>query len=126
MIFLTNIDLQETEEKCVLVSHYTSTLNILESYCKKMNYSYFHLDGCVPMFCTLTFVLEPCIRQTPAAKRQEYVNTFNKTNQKTSCKFIQIVPDVGALHVIKVIFLLSSKAGGVGINLIGTIPYRRG
>ncbi|KIK68828.1 hypothetical protein GYMLUDRAFT_153158 [Collybiopsis luxurians FD-317 M1] len=76
---------QETEEKCVLVSHYTSTLNILESYCKKMNYSYFRLDG-----------------QTPAAKRQEYVNTFNKTNQKTSF-----------------IFLLSSKAGGVGINLIG-------
>ncbi|KAF9071019.1 SNF2 family N-terminal domain-containing protein [Rhodocollybia butyracea] len=41
-------------------------------------------------------------KQTPAAKRQEYVNTFNKTNQKTSF-----------------IFLLSSKAGGTGINLIG-------
>ncbi|KAJ3788608.1 P-loop containing nucleoside triphosphate hydrolase protein [Lentinula aff. detonsa] len=76
---------QESEEKCVLVSHYTSTLNILESFCKKKNYSYFRLDG-----------------QTPAAKRQEYLTTFNKTNQKTSF-----------------IFLLSSKAGGTGINLIG-------
>ncbi|KAJ3901407.1 SNF2 family N-terminal domain-containing protein [Lentinula edodes] len=76
---------QESEEKCVLVSHYTSTLNILESFCKKKNYSYFRLDG-----------------QTPAAKRQEYVTTFNKTNQRTSF-----------------IFLLSSKAGGTGINLIG-------
>ncbi|KAJ7647498.1 SNF2 family N-terminal domain-containing protein [Roridomyces roridus] len=76
---------QNTEEKCVLVSHYTSTLNILEAYCKKRHYSYYRLDG-----------------QTPAAKRQEYVNAFNKSNQKSSF-----------------IFLLSSKAGGVGINLIG-------
>ncbi|KAJ3760057.1 P-loop containing nucleoside triphosphate hydrolase protein [Lentinula raphanica] len=76
---------QETDEKCVLVSHYTSTLNILESFCKKKNYSYFRLDG-----------------STPAAKRQEYVTSFNKTNQRTSF-----------------IFLLSSKAGGTGINLVG-------
>ncbi|KAK0193509.1 SNF2 family N-terminal domain-containing protein [Armillaria mellea] len=74
-----------TEEKCVLVSHYTSTLNILEAYCKKMHYSYYRLDG-----------------QTPTAKRQEFVNIFNKTSQTSSF-----------------IFLLSSKAGGVGINLIG-------
>ncbi|KAJ6558570.1 SNF2 family N-terminal domain-containing protein [Mycena vulgaris] len=76
---------QTTEEKCVLVSHYTSTLNILEAYCKKKHYSYYRLDG-----------------QTPAAKRQEYVNSFNKSTQRSSF-----------------VFLLSSKAGGVGINLIG-------
>ncbi|KAF9264199.1 hypothetical protein L218DRAFT_1076746 [Marasmius fiardii PR-910] len=76
---------ETTDEKCVLVSHYTSTLNILEAFCIKMNYSYFRLDG-----------------QTPVAKRQEYVNVFNKTDQKSGF-----------------IFLLSSKAGGVGINLIG-------
>ncbi|KAJ6495564.1 SNF2 family N-terminal domain-containing protein [Mycena vitilis] len=76
---------QNTEEKCVLVSHYTSTLNILEAFCKKKNYSFYRLDG-----------------QTPAAKRQEYVNSFNKSTQRSSF-----------------IFLLSSKAGGVGINLIG-------
>lgn len=74
-----------TDEKCVLVSHYTSTLNILEAYCRKKNYSYYRLDG-----------------QTPANRRQEYVNTFNKSTRKQSF-----------------IFLLSSKAGGVGINLIG-------
>ncbi|KAJ7928623.1 SNF2 family N-terminal domain-containing protein [Mycena leptocephala] len=76
---------QNTEEKCVLVSHYTSTLNILEAYCKRKNYSYYRLDG-----------------QTPAPKRQEYVNSFNKSTQRSSF-----------------VFLLSSKAGGVGINLIG-------
>ncbi|KAF9467257.1 SNF2 family N-terminal domain-containing protein [Collybia nuda] len=74
-----------TEEKCVLVSHYTSTLNILEAYCRQKAYSYYRLDG-----------------QTPASKRQEYVNSFNKSSRKSSF-----------------IFLLSSKAGGVGINLIG-------
>ncbi|KAG6862305.1 hypothetical protein C0995_016003 [Termitomyces sp. Mi166 len=35
----------DTEEKCVLVSHYTSTLNILEAFCKTQKYSYFRLDG---------------------------------------------------------------------------------
>ncbi|KAJ2913251.1 hypothetical protein MD484_g7183, partial [Candolleomyces efflorescens] len=76
---------ENTEEKCVLVSHYTSTLGILEAFCRKKNYSYFRLDG-----------------QTPQQKRQEYVNNFNKSSQRGGF-----------------IFLLSSKAGGVGINLIG-------
>lgn len=74
-----------TEEKCVLVSHYTSTLNILEAFCQKKGYSYYRLDG-----------------QTPQVKRQEYVNAFNNVSQRSSF-----------------IFLLSSKAGGLGINLIG-------
>jgi DNA repair and recombination protein RAD54B len=38
---------QHTEEKCILVSHYTSTLNILEAFCKKQSYTYLRLDGCV-------------------------------------------------------------------------------
>ncbi|TFK25490.1 RAD54B protein [Coprinopsis marcescibilis] len=74
-----------TDEKCVLVSHYTSTLNILEAFCQKKGYSFYRLDG-----------------QTPQQKRQEYVNAFNKSTQRGGF-----------------IFLLSSKAGGVGINLIG-------
>ncbi|PCH43504.1 hypothetical protein WOLCODRAFT_164492 [Wolfiporia cocos MD-104 SS10] len=74
-----------TDEKCIIVSHYTSTLNILEEYCKKKSYTYHRLDG-----------------QTPAQKRQEYVNEFNKAPQAK-----------------RFLFLLSSKAGGVGLNLIG-------
>ncbi|CAL1708125.1 unnamed protein product [Somion occarium] len=76
---------KSTEEKCIVVSHYTSTLNVIEAFCKKKSYTYLRLDG-----------------QTPAAKRQEYVNDFNRSTQ--SQRFI---------------FLLSSKAGGVGLNLIG-------
>ncbi|VDC03609.1 unnamed protein product [Peniophora sp. CBMAI 1063] len=76
---------KDTDEKCVLVSHYTSALNILEAFCKKKSYSYLRLDG-----------------STPTAKRQEYVNEFNRSSQNRCF-----------------IFLLSSKAGGVGLNLIG-------
>ncbi|KAF8348116.1 P-loop containing nucleoside triphosphate hydrolase protein [Amanita rubescens] len=76
---------QTTDEKCVIVSHYTSTLNILEVYCNRNGYSFLRLDG-----------------QTPAHKRQGYVNEFNKASQETCF-----------------LFLLSSKAGGVGLNLTG-------
>ncbi|CCM04370.1 uncharacterized protein FIBRA_06543 [Fibroporia radiculosa] len=76
---------KHTDEKCIIVSHYTSTLNLVEAFCKKQAYTYHRLDG-----------------QTPAPKRQEYVNEFNKSNQAK-----------------RFIFLLSSKAGGVGLNLIG-------
>ncbi|KAF8197967.1 RAD54B protein [Pholiota molesta] len=84
-VTLMTFYLLEHIRKMVLVSHFTSTLNILEAFCKKMSYSYFRLDG-----------------QTPQTKRQEYVDAFNKGNQHNGF-----------------IFLLSSKAGGVGINLIG-------
>ncbi|KAG0704667.1 P-loop containing nucleoside triphosphate hydrolase protein [Suillus ampliporus] len=76
---------ERTQEKCIIVSHYTSTLNLIEAFCKKKSYTYFRLDG-----------------QTPAGRRQEYVNAFNKSSQHS--------------HFL---FLLSSKAGGVGLNLIG-------
>ncbi|KAI0266687.1 P-loop containing nucleoside triphosphate hydrolase protein [Gloeopeniophorella convolvens] len=76
---------KHTEEKCIIVSHYTSTLNIIEAFCKKKSYSCLRLDG-----------------STPTAKRSEHVNTFNKSSQERCF-----------------LFLLSSKAGGVGLNLIG-------
>ncbi|KAF8712253.1 SNF2 family N-terminal domain, partial [Rhizoctonia solani] len=76
---------QTTEEKCILVSHYTSTLNIVEAYCRSVYYTYSRLDG-----------------STAVTKRQQLVDEFNQAKQ--SKKFL---------------FLLSAKAGGVGLNLIG-------
>ncbi|KAI0771634.1 SNF2 family N-terminal domain-containing protein [Trametes elegans] len=76
---------KHTQEKCIIVSHYTSTLNIIEAYCRKKSYTYHRLDG-----------------STPTPKRQEYVNDFNRSPQAK-----------------RFLFLLSSKAGGVGLNLIG-------
>lgn len=39
------ITFQTTDEKCVIVSHYTSTLNIIEQFCKIKKYLLYRLDG---------------------------------------------------------------------------------
>jgi DNA repair and recombination protein RAD54B len=76
---------ENTEEKVVLVSNYTSTLDILERMIGALGYTHLRLDG-----------------STPTSKRQDLVNRFNRS--PTSNSFV---------------FLLSAKAGGVGLNLIG-------
>ena len=74
----------ETSERIVLVSHYTSTLQILESLLTALGYSYVRLDG-----------------STPSQKRQSMVDEFNSPGSPYFA------------------FLLSAKAGGIGINLTG-------
>lgn len=74
-----------TEEKVVLVSNYTATLDILATFIGSLGYSHLRLDG-----------------STPPNKRQELVDRFNRSPKSNSF-----------------VFLLSAKAGGVGINLIG-------
>ncbi|KAL9100834.1 MAG: hypothetical protein Q9163_003845 [Psora crenata] len=74
-----------TSEKVVLVSSYTSTLNLFETLLTSLALPYLRLDG-----------------TTPSSKRQELVDTFNCTP---------------ASQVFA--FLLSAKAGGVGLNLVG-------
>jgi DNA repair and recombination protein RAD54B len=74
-----------TNEKVVLVSNYTSTMNVLAQLLTANGLAYLRLDG-----------------STPAAKRQGLVDDFNRSSAK-SC----------------FAFLLSAKAGGLGLNLIG-------
>ena len=74
-----------TDEKVVLVSNYTSTLDILGQLLASLSYKYLRLDG-----------------TTPPAKRQELVDRFNRSPPSNSF-----------------VLLLSAKAGGVGLNLIG-------
>jgi len=76
---------KSTDEKVVIVSNYTSTLDMVGNLLSSLSYPYLRLDG-----------------TTPASKRQAIVDKFNKS--KTSLYFA---------------FLLSAKAGGVGLNLIG-------
>ncbi|KAF8557324.1 hypothetical protein OG21DRAFT_1505541 [Imleria badia] len=73
-----------TNDKIVLISNYTQTLDLFEKLCRSKKYGFFRLDG------TMTIT-----------KRQKLVDQFNDPNGK------------------EFIFLLSSKAGGCGINLIG-------
>jgi DNA repair and recombination protein RAD54B len=74
-----------TDEKVVLVSNYTSTLDILGNLLSSLGHTFLRLDG-----------------STPAGKRQDLVDRFNNTPRSTCFAF-----------------LLSAKAGGAGINLIG-------
>lgn len=73
-----------TDDKIVLVSNYTQTLDLFEKLSRKRGYPYVRLDG------TMT-----------SKKRGKIVEEFNKPD---STQFI---------------FMLSSKAGGCGLNLIG-------
>ncbi|KYQ92395.1 SNF2-related domain-containing protein [Tieghemostelium lacteum] len=71
-------------DKIVLVSNYTQTLDLMEQFLKELGVEFYRLDGSVN-----------------AEKRQLLVDRFNESTNKFN------------------VFLLSSKAGGVGINLIG-------
>ncbi|OAL71947.1 dsDNA-dependent ATPase [Trichophyton violaceum] len=75
----------KTTEKVVLVSNYTSTLNLLANLLTSLDLPFLRLDG-----------------STPATRRQALVEDFNRS-PSSSC----------------FAFLLSAKAGGTGLNLIG-------
>ena len=74
-----------TQEKIILVSNYTTTLDLLQSLLASLSYPYLRLDG-----------------STPSSKRQELVDSFNRS-PASEC----------------FAFLLSAKSGGFGLNLIG-------
>ncbi|GAA5928218.1 hypothetical protein JCM3775_000545 [Rhodotorula graminis] len=74
-----------SEEKIVIVSNYTTTLDLIETHCKRKKYPYCRLDG-----------------KTPQMDRIPMVESFNRGTQKN-----------------QFVFLLSSKGGGTGLNIIG-------
>ncbi|KAJ5948270.1 DNA repair and recombination protein [Penicillium verhagenii] len=74
-----------TTEKIVLVSNYTSTLNLLANLLSSLGLPFLRLDG-----------------STPTQKRQPLVDDFNRLPADKCFAF-----------------LLSAKAGGMGLNLIG-------
>ncbi|KAI9932138.1 hypothetical protein ASPWEDRAFT_132651 [Aspergillus wentii DTO 134E9] len=82
--FLHNLQ-ASTSEKVVLVSNYTSTLNLLATLLSSLSLPFLRLDG-----------------STPPQKRQSLVEDFNRLPQNLCFAF-----------------LLSAKAGGTGLNLIG-------
>ncbi|WPK27197.1 hypothetical protein PUMCH_004574 [Australozyma saopauloensis] len=74
----------ETDDKIVVISNYTKTLDLIEQMCFNERFGSIRLDGTMNI-----------------NKRQKFVDRFNDPNGR------------------EFIFLLSSKAGGCGINLIG-------
>ncbi|RDI81760.1 hypothetical protein Vi05172_g8287 [Venturia inaequalis] len=74
----------DTNDKIVLISNYTQTLDIFDKLCRSRNYGVLRLDGTMNV-----------------NKRQKLVDKFNDPEGQ------------------EFVFLLSSKAGGCGLNLIG-------
>lgn len=74
-----------TTEKIVVVSNWTSTLDIIQEMLSRSKFPYLRLDG-----------------STAQKTRQNLVDQFNKGRREDSF-----------------VFLLSAKAGGTGLNLIG-------
>ncbi|EEA07418.1 SNF2 family N-terminal domain-containing protein [Cryptosporidium muris RN66] len=75
---------RSTDDRVVLVSNYTQTLDVFERLCRDLQVPCVRLDG-----------------STSITKRHSMVKIFNDPNSNSFA------------------FLLSSKAGGCGINLIG-------
>ncbi|KAL4748293.1 hypothetical protein BDW72DRAFT_205739 [Aspergillus terricola var. indicus] len=75
---------QDTNDKIVLISNYTQTLDVFEKLCRSRAYGCLRLDGTMNV-----------------KKRQKLVDRFNDPDGE------------------EFVFLLSSKAGGCGLNLIG-------
>jgi DNA repair and recombination protein RAD54B len=76
-----------SREKVVVVSNWTSTLDIIQEMLGKKKYPYLRLDG-----------------STAQKTRQDLVDQFNRGRREDSF-----------------VFLLSAKAGGTGLNLIGYV-----
>jgi DNA repair and recombination RAD54-like protein len=74
----------ETNDKIVLISNFTQTLDIFSQLCRERGYGHLRLDG-----------------SDAVNKRQKLVDKFNDPEGP------------------EFVFLLSSKAGGCGLNLIG-------
>ncbi|RDL40457.1 p-loop containing nucleoside triphosphate hydrolase [Venustampulla echinocandica] len=75
----------KTSEKIVLVSNYTATLDLFGQHLASLSLPFLRLDG-----------------STPSGRRQDLVDTFNRTPAAKNFAF-----------------LLSAKSGGTGLNLIG-------
>lgn len=80
--FIRQLRQSSPSEKIVIVSNFTSPLDLLSSMAANNQWKTYRVDG-----------------QVPTDKRQLFIDSFNRDSDEFS------------------IFLLSSKAGGVGINL---------
>jgi hypothetical protein len=79
----------EQQSKCLVYSQYTTMLDIIEEYCQWRGWKYLRLDG-----------------STSLARRRFYMHQFNKP-----------IKEGESFNDQYFVFLVSTKAGGVGVNL---------
>lgn len=78
---------KHTDDRVIVVSNFTSTLDLLQRYCNEQRFPTLRLDG-----------------KTKQDARAKLVAQFNRNDGSDQEPFV---------------FLLSSRSGGVGLNLIG-------
>lgn len=102
--FITTM-IRDSNDKMVLISNYTQSLDVFERFLKDRRYVSLSFPFDSPISKkTIHASRIPWLRldgQMDSSKRQKLVDQFNKADHPSR------------------IFLLSSKAGGCGINLIG-------
>jgi SNF2 family DNA or RNA helicase len=98
---------QHVRDKVVVASHYTQTLDLIERLCRACGYHYLRLDG-----------------STEASLRHNLVQRFQ--TDPDICISLSLFMSICSLgkclslivfDLQSVIFLLSTKAGGTGLNL---------
>ncbi|KAK9054583.1 hypothetical protein SSX86_025662 [Deinandra increscens subsp. villosa] len=94
---------KRTDDRIVLVSNYTQTLDLIVQLCRERRYPFLRLDG-----------------STSISKRQKLVNCFNDPSKVFEIYLFLIFQMHNTIILQdEFAFLLSSKAGGCGLNLIG-------
>lgn len=95
---LSSIDSSGSGDRVVLSSNFTTTLDMFEAMCRRQSWRYLRLDG-----------------STAADTRQALVDKFN------TLTVAGLGLQAGGMTEAEApfLFLLSAKAGGCGINLVG-------
>jgi SNF2 family DNA or RNA helicase len=74
----------------VVVSNFTSTLDIIGKHCKALKYSFCRLDGYVLFFDHWEWRRLMRSRTTPAGDRIAMVDGFNRGPVKNNCAYCRV------------------------------------
>lgn len=95
-----------SDDKVVLVSNYTQTLDYFQKLCEKRYARILSFNPLIMLFCCSLF----------QCRKYSYVRLDGTMTIKKRSKIVSEFNDPNSKHFI---FMLSSKAGGCGLNLIG-------
>lgn len=100
---------KETTDKIVLISNFTSTLDVFEKLCNDRR--------CVPSSIGFSCLFPRCWKlRSIRGSRYGWLRLDGSMNPNKRQKLVDKFNDPDGTELV---FLLSSKAGGCGINLIG-------